>query len=84
MNRQTGQRYWFRARRRGRGWGLPSSTPGWIFFLAWFAVLLLIVRYVMPRHPFRFTLALALWGLVYVLMCFAKGEPMLPRQDHGS
>lgn len=73
--------YWFRARRSGRGWGLPSSLPGWIFFLGWLVVLLLIVRSLKSAHPFEFALALGLWGLVYVAVCLAKGEPMPARQD---
>jgi len=71
--------YWFRARRHGRGWGLPSSTPGWLFFLVWFAVLFLFVVRLLPEHPLGFILALALWSSLYVRVCYSKGEPMPPR-----
>ena len=81
MTKQTEKTYWFRARRRGKGWGLPSSAPGWIFFLAWFAVLALFIRFFMPDRPLVFALMLALWGLVYIIVCYTKGEPMPPRED---
>lgn len=81
MSQQTGQRYWFRARRRGKGWGLPSSAAGWTFFLAWFAVLALISRHFLPGRPLAFVLLLGLWGLIYVIVCYAKGEPWPPRED---
>jgi hypothetical protein len=71
--------YWFRARRRGRGWGLPSSAAGWLFFLVWFAVLFSFVVRLLPGRPFGFILALALWSSLYVRVCYSKGEPMPPR-----
>jgi hypothetical protein len=74
--------YWFRARRRGRGWGLPSSAPGWLFFLAWFAVLAFFVIRLLPEHPLEFILAFAFWSLLYVLVCYSKGEPMPPTQSN--
>jgi hypothetical protein len=79
MQKGSEKKYWFRARRRGRGWGLPSSMPGWLFFLAWFAVLIFLIAPLLPQHPFEFILALALWGTIYVLVCYAKGEPMPAR-----
>jgi hypothetical protein len=83
MQKSPEKAYWFRARRRGRGWGLPCSVPGWAFFLASFAVLIFLIVPLLPQHPFEFILALALWGAIYVLACYAKGEPMPARSGDG-
>jgi len=54
-------------------------VPGWVFFFTSFAVLILLIVPLLPQHPFEFIPALALWGAIYVLVCYAKGEPMPPR-----
>lgn len=69
-------RYWFRARRTGRGWGLPCSWQGWAFFIPWFAVLMISAIMLMPGRPVRFTLVLAFMTLILVLVCYLKGEPL--------
>jgi len=74
--------YWFRARRRGRGWGLPGSTPGWIFFLTWMALLCFSVSRLMPQHPVGFIFLFALWSSIYVLVCYTKGEPLPPGRSN--
>jgi hypothetical protein len=68
--------YWFRAKRNGRGWGLPCAWQGWVFFIVWFALLLWAAFRLMPHRPFAFTLVLALMTVVLVLVCYAQGEPL--------
>jgi hypothetical protein len=70
------QQYWFHRKRYGKGWGLPCSGQGWIFFIAWSAALALAILELMPRHPFIFTLVLAFLGVLYVAVCYVKGEPL--------
>jgi hypothetical protein len=71
----TAQRYWFRAKRYGWGWGLPSSAAGWAFFVTWLATLgagVIWLRRFQALAPVAF---LAVMTLLLVLVCYAKGEP---------
>jgi hypothetical protein len=72
----TENRYWFRAKRYGWGWGLPCSWQGWVFFVAWLAVLTLATARLIPRRPFVFTLALTAMTALLVMICYIKGEPL--------
>ncbi len=72
----TDRRYWFRAKRYGLGWGLPCSWQGWLFFLGWLAVLMTVTLGLMPKRPFLFALVLGLMTLIFVLVCYIKGEPL--------
>jgi hypothetical protein len=71
-----GKVYWFRRKRFGWGWGLPSSWQGWAFFIPWFAVLLGCSVHFMPQQPFAFTLALAALTAILLIVCKWKGEPL--------
>jgi hypothetical protein len=84
VQKNTDKAYWFRARRSGRGWGLPSSAPGWLFFLGWFAVLILFIVRLLPQQPFEFIITPALWSSIYILVCYTMGEPMPPRPGNDS
>jgi hypothetical protein len=68
--------YWFRAKRSGLGWGLPCSWQGWVFFLAWLSGLLVAAIVLMPGRPFAFTLVLSGMTLIFVVICYVKGEPL--------
>jgi hypothetical protein len=72
----TERRYWFRAKRSGLGWGLPCSWQGWTFFLVWLAAILVAARSLMPGRPFFFAIVLAVMTLVFVVVCYIKGEPL--------
>jgi hypothetical protein len=72
----TEKRYWFRAKRYGLGWGLPCSWQGWAFFLAWLAALTAVAINLMPRRPFLFALVLGAMTLIFVVVCYIKGEPL--------
>jgi hypothetical protein len=47
-----------------------------VFFLAWLAVLMMASLRLMPRRPFSFTLVLGAMTLIFVLVCYIKGEPL--------
>jgi hypothetical protein len=68
-------RYWFRAKRSGLGWGLPCSWQGWAFFLLWLAGLSMAAVKLMPAQPFAFAVLLAVMTLILVAACYMKGDP---------
>jgi CHASE2 domain-containing sensor protein len=70
-------RYWFAARRDGRGWGWPCTWQGWLVYAVWFVATVLVISYLNPpEHPI-FALA-AVTGMVVLLatVCYWKGEPL--------
>ena len=69
------ERYWFRAKRYGWGWGLPSSPAGWVFFSLWFVALIAGVIWLRPLHPLAPVAFVAVMAAVLVCVCYAKGEP---------
>jgi hypothetical protein len=68
-------RYWFRAKRSGLGWGLPCSWQGWVFFLVWLAVLAMAAVRLTPAQPFTFALLLGGMTVILVAVCYLKGDP---------
>jgi hypothetical protein len=77
------RRYWFRAKRYGWGWGLPSAWEGWAFFITWLLVFSFAVRYASPRRsPVHLVFAVAMVALL-VLVCYWKGEPAKWRWGNG-
>lgn len=77
----TEQRYWFRAKRYGWGWGLPATWQGWLVFLVWIAGFVLAIRYLIPRNFYvHLAFAVAMVGLLLAI-CYKKGEP--PRWRFG-
>jgi hypothetical protein len=67
--------YWFRAKRYGWGWGLPSSAAGWVFFLTWLATLLVGLVWLRRFSGLLAALFLAVMTALLVVVCYAKGEP---------
>ncbi len=76
----TDRRYWFRAKRYGWGWGLPCSWQGWVFFLIWLAALWVAAVRLMPGRPFLFTMVLGAMTVLFVSICYIKGEPLGSRK----
>ena len=74
----TQPRYWFRAKRFGLGWGLPLTWQGWLVF---FLYLLSAVTAMVFLTPARygvgiFVAVLAGLTLLFVAVCWLKGEPL--------
>jgi hypothetical protein len=69
-------RYWFRAKRYGWGWGMPSTWQGWIVLLAFITLLLVGAHWLLPAlgEVIYVGYALLLSALLLVI-CFVKGEP---------
>lgn len=67
--------YWFPAKRRGWGWGPPTSAAGWIFLIAWMAIDIGLSPY-LATHDFPLFVAFSVFMIVLLLaVCFIKGEP---------
>jgi hypothetical protein len=68
-------KYWFRAKRYGWGWGLPSTWQGWVVLIVWIAVLLASTP-LLRAYPVWVYAAFVI-GMILALtaICFAKGEP---------
>jgi len=70
------QRYWFPAKRRGWGWGLPSAWQGWLALLTYLSLVLAGVPLIQASLGsvlyviYAFTLTVFLIGV-----CWLKGEP---------
>jgi hypothetical protein len=67
--------YWFRAKRYGWGWGLPSSSAGWVFFLVWLVTLVGGCAWLRRFNGLVPELFLGFMTALLVLVCYAKGEP---------
>jgi len=68
-------RYWFRAKRYGWGWGLPSSPAGWTFFLSWIVMLVVGVVWLKRHQSLPPAGFVAMMTSLLVLVCYKKGEP---------
>lgn len=72
-------RYWFRAKRYGFGWGLPTAWQGWAVLLIYLGLTTLSVALMRSRmSPFEpASLGFLVLSLTaaFVLICWWKGEP---------
>ena len=68
--------YWFRAKRYGWGWGLPSSWRGW-GVLGAFAALSAAAFFAFPPNekPGALFACIAALTVLLILICWLKGEP---------
>jgi hypothetical protein len=68
--------YWFPAKRYGWGWGLPATWQGWLVLGA-FVVLVAIAAFIFPPRvaPAPFAACLAALVVLFVAVCWLKGEP---------
>ena len=71
---QADGKYWFPAKRYGWGWGPPSRWQGWVFLIAWLAVLVGGSQWLMPRHAALYALFIVGMIAIMLVVCFAKGE----------
>lgn len=69
-------RYWFRAKRYGWGWGLPSSWQGWVVMLVYLALsgAGMLVLGLSQKIALFVVYQLGL-AAVLLAICFKKGEP---------
>jgi hypothetical protein len=73
---QTEPKYWFRAKRYGWGWGLPSSWQGWLVLGAFVVLLVAGSMILPPRTHFAPYLAYVVVLCVALAgVCWLTGEP---------
>jgi hypothetical protein len=65
---------WFRSKRYGYGWGLPSRWQGWVVFIAYVAAFFAGTRWftTSPAYIIGYTFAIT---AVLIAICWWKGEP---------
>ena len=69
-------RYWFRAKRYGWGWGLPAAWQGWVVLILWVVTVFGGLLRLRHGYPLLSQLAFVLiMVVVLVLICYWKGEP---------
>jgi hypothetical protein len=68
--------YWFPAKRYGWGWGFPVTWQGWAV-LAAFIALVAAGIFIFPPHVamLHYVLYVAALSILFVLICWLKGEP---------
>jgi hypothetical protein len=69
------ERYWFRAKRYGWGWGLPLTWQGWLVLIAFFAAMAGSALLFLPGRTDSFLACMTVLTLILVAVCYAKGEP---------
>ncbi len=76
MNSDSEQKYWFPAKKRGWGWGLPVTWQGWVVYAVYSAGMIAGAVAFPPENFFGTFLvhAIALTVLL-VVVCLLKGEP---------
>ena len=68
--------YWFPAKSYGWGWGIPSTWQGWVVLLGYIVAQILLVKYVGPdANPALYFAGVVASSLVFIAICWAKGEP---------
>ena len=75
-NQNTGQ-YWFPAKKKGIGWGLPSAWQGWLTLAA--VTVVVIGGYLVLEHPAQddiYAIVVVVATLLLLVICWLKGEPL--------
>ncbi len=69
-------RYWFPAKRYGWGWGIPATWQGWLVLAAYLALVFGGVPLVQAaRGNATYLLYIGFLTLIFVAICWIKGEP---------
>ena len=70
------QRYWFRRKRFGWGWGLPVRWQGWLAMALFIGALALAKHFFFtPDRPMLFSIAVIACIAAFAAVCWLKGEP---------
>ena len=67
--------YWFPAKRFGWGWGPPTRWQGWVVLIVWLASMAIAGVRLMPGHLVEFLCFALLMTVLFLWICYAKGEP---------
>ena len=69
--------YWFRAKRYGWGWGIPSTWQGWVTLII-YMVLIAASAFLFPPagEMAIFWCITVILTLLLIVICWVKGEPL--------
>jgi len=78
------RKYWFRAKRSGWGWGLPSSWQGWIVLVGYMLLVFSGITIIDTKVTMAGNLGnlagylvyTALLSVIFIFICWRTGEPM--------
>jgi len=74
-NNET-KEYWFRAKRYGWGWGLPSVWQGWVIIFIYLTLIAASAFIFPPREELTFFISfIVVLSLILIAVCWIKGEP---------
>jgi hypothetical protein len=77
--------YWFPAKRRGWGWGPPSSWQGWVALIVFIALVIAGSLFFPPaRHLPIYLAYVVLLSTGFIAICWWKGEPPHWRRNGNS
>ena len=70
------RKYWFRAKRYGWGWGLPSTWQGWVVLIAYVCLVILSGRLLgSSDDSLLLPVSVAALTAGLIVVCLWKGEP---------
>ncbi len=76
MSNHEKKRYWFAAKKRGWGWGLPLVWQGWVVLLGYIG-LMVFNAYLFPpeKNPLVFAISTVVLTITLLVICWFTGEP---------
>ena len=76
MSSGSRPKYWFRAKRYGWGWGLPSAWQGWVVLLSYLALVLGGIPFVqVSKGSIVYLVYVAVLTAALIVICWLTGEP---------
>ena len=76
MSSSGAPKYWFRAKRYGWGWGLPSTWQGWIVLLGYLALVVGGIPFVqVSKGSIVYLAYVAVLTAGLIVICWLTGEP---------
>jgi len=69
-------KYWFPAKRYGRGWGLPSVWQGWVVLITYFALVLGGIPFIqVSKGTVLYVAYVSGLTVALIAVCWLTGEP---------
>ena len=67
--------YWFPAKRYGWGWGFPATWQGWVVMAVYVLTVVITAITLAGTHLILYLAGVTILSGLFVVVCFAKGEP---------
>ena len=77
MSEDKNEDYWFPAKKYGWGWGFPCKRQGWIVMILYIGLMTLASFIIPPRENdyIEFTITIVVLSVIFIGICWMKGEP---------